>query len=114
MDLILKLVEIADSVLIGGGMAFTFLKAKGKEVGNSLVDDSMISDAKKILTHARNNSVRINLPVDVIAAESMDKPQSIQTVPVSEIPKNDLKKVNWFFIKCIVDHFTIVIIFKYI
>ena len=47
----------------------------------------MISDAKKILTHARNNSVRINLPVDVIAAESMDKPQSIQTVPVSEIPK---------------------------
>ena len=87
LDLILKLVEIADSVLIGGGMAFTFLKAKGKEVGNSLVDDSMIPDAKKILTHARNNSVRINLPVDVIAAESMDKPQSIQTVPVSEIPK---------------------------
>ncbi len=87
LDLILKLVEIADSVLIGGGMAFTFLKAKGKEVGNSLVDDSMIPDAKKILTHARNNFVRINLPVDVIAAESMDKPQSIQTVSVSKIPK---------------------------
>ena len=87
LDLILKLVEIADSVLIGGGMAFTFLKAKGKEIGNSLVDDSMIPDAKKILYHARNNSVKISLPIDVVVAETLDAPHSSQTVSVSEIPK---------------------------
>ena len=87
LDLILKLVQIADSIFIGGGMAFTFLKAKGKEVGNSLVDDSMIPDAKKILSHARINSVKIILPVDVIVSESMDTPHSRQTVSVSEIPK---------------------------
>ena len=87
LDLILKLVEIADSVLIGGGMAFTFLKAKGKEIGNSLVDDSMIPDAKKILYHARNNSVKISLPIDVVVAETLDAPHSSQTVSVSNIPK---------------------------
>jgi len=87
LNLILKLVEIADSVLIGGGMAFTFLKAKGKEIGNSLVDDSMIPDAKKILYHARNNSVKISLPIDVVVAETLDAPHSSQTVSVSEIPK---------------------------
>ena len=87
LNLILKLVEIADSVLIGGGMAFTFLKAKGKEIGSSLVDDSMIPDAKKILSYARNNSVKVELPVDVVVAESVDAPHSRQTVSVSEIPK---------------------------
>ena len=87
LDLILKLIQIADSILIGGGMAFTFLKAKGKEIGNSLVDESMIPYAKKILSSARINSVELKLPVDVIVSDSMDTPQSTQTVPVSEIPE---------------------------
>lgn len=88
LELILKLIQFADSILIGGGMAFTFLKAKGKEIGNSLVDESMIPGAKKILSSARNNSVGIRLPVDIVAAESLDNPHSTQTVPVSEIPGN--------------------------
>ena len=94
LDLILKLIQIADSILIGGGMAFTFLKAKGKEIGNSLVDESMIPDAKKILSSARINSVELKLPVDVIVSESMDTPHSRQTVSVSEIlvKENDVVK----------------------
>ncbi len=87
LELILKLIQIADTLLIGGGMAFTFLKAKGKEIGKSLVEESMISDAKKILSHARNNSVELKLPVDVVVAENMETPHSKQTVPISEIPK---------------------------
>jgi len=87
LDLIYQIIPKADSVLIGGGMAFTFLKAKGKEVGNSLVDKSMISEAKKILSQARNHSVKLVLPSDVIISEKLESPKEKLNVSVSEIPE---------------------------
>ena len=86
LDLIYHIIPRAESVLIGGGMAFTFLKAKGKGIGKSLVDDSMISDAKKILYEARNHSVKLVLPSDVIISENLDSPKNKLTVSVSNIP----------------------------
>ena len=72
----LKLIEnflnIANNIIIGGGMAFTFLKALGKDVGGSLVDDAMISTAKNIMSKARAEGVRIVLPVDVMCSQSLD------------------------------------------
>ena len=72
----LKLIEnflnIANNIIIGGGMAFTFLKALGKDVGGSLVDDAMISTAKNIMSKARAQGVRIVLPVDVMCSQSLD------------------------------------------
>ena len=72
----LKLIEnflnIANNIIIGGGMAFTFLKALGKNVGGSLVDDAMINTAKNIMSKARAEGVRIVLPVDVMCSQSLD------------------------------------------
>ena len=70
IDLINRFIQLADHIIIGGGMAFTFLKAKGKDVGKSLVDLSMISEAKKILANARGKT-NIIFPQDFICAKSM-------------------------------------------
>ena len=77
IDLINRFIQIADQILIGGGMAFTFLKAKGKDIGTSLIDPSMISEAKSILANARGKTNLI-FPKDFICAKSMnDKHGSI-------------------------------------
>ncbi len=72
----LKLIEnflnIANNVIIGGGMAFTFLKALGKNVGGSLVDDAMINTAKDIMSKAKEQGVRFVLPIDVMCSQSLD------------------------------------------
>jgi len=70
IDLINRFIQIADQIIIGGGMAFTFLKAKGKDIGKSLLDPSMISEAKKILANARGKTNLI-FPKDFICAKSM-------------------------------------------
>ena len=71
IDLINRFIQLADNIIIGGGMAFTFLKAKGKDVGKSLVDPSMISEAKKILANARGKT-NIIFPEDFICAKSIN------------------------------------------
>ena len=71
IDLINRFIQLADHIIIGGGMAFTFLKAKGKDVGKSLVDPGMISEAKKILANARGKT-NIIFPKDFICAKSMN------------------------------------------
>jgi phosphoglycerate kinase len=66
--LILKsLIQKADAVVIGGGMAFTFIKAKGGKIGKSLCEDDRISDAAGIMEEARKRGVRLLLPTDVLA-----------------------------------------------
>ena len=83
-----NLVPKVDKMIIGGGMAFTFLKALGIEVGNSLVEDDLIDEAKKIMDEAKELGVKFYLPVDVIAAEAFDSEAFAKAVPVQEIPKN--------------------------
>jgi phosphoglycerate kinase len=75
-----------DKVIIGGGMAFTFLKAKGLEIGNSLVENDMLDFAKGIEEHALSRGVKFYLPVDCVVAASREPGAETKIVPVQEIP----------------------------
>jgi phosphoglycerate kinase len=67
-----KLTDRVNRVLIGGAMAYTFLASKGVEVGNSLVEEDRVDDARKILGLAKRKGVEINLPVDHVVAPGLD------------------------------------------
>lgn len=79
-----------DKVIIGGGMAFTFLKAKGMEIGNSLVENDMLDFAKGIEEHALSRGVKFYLPVDCVVAASRELGAETKIVPVQEIP------IGWY------------------
>lgn len=81
-----NLITKVDKIIIGGGMAFTFLKALGYDVGNSLVEDELIADAQKIMQDAKKLGVKFYLPVDVIAAEAFDAEAFAKPTTVQEIP----------------------------
>ncbi|MDY6863051.1 MAG: phosphoglycerate kinase, partial [Thermodesulfobacteriota bacterium] len=72
---------------IGGGMAFTFLKAKGYEVGKSLVEEELLETAKKILNNAEENKVKYYLPVDCVVAEELSDEAVTKILPIQDIPK---------------------------
>jgi phosphoglycerate kinase len=76
-----------DKVIIGGGMAFTYLKALGFEVGNSLVEEEMLKFAKEIYEHAISRGVRFYLPVDCVVAASPNDGAETKIVTSQEIPK---------------------------
>ena len=78
-----NLLNIADKVLIGGGMANTFLKAQGLEIGTSLVEDDALPEAKRLLALAPDKLV---LPVDVLAAEQFAADAAYDAVAVDQIP----------------------------
>jgi phosphoglycerate kinase len=82
-----NLVPKVDKIIIGGGMAFTFLKALGHEVGNSLVEDDLIPEAIKIMEEAKELGVKFYLPVDVVAAEAFDAEAFAKPTTIQEIPK---------------------------
>ncbi len=75
-----------DKLIIGGGMAFTFLKSMGLNVGKSLVEDDLTKTAADILDAAKKKGVSVLLPVDCIAAEKMEATAKPQTVPADKIP----------------------------
>lgn len=77
-----------DKVIIGGGMAYTFYKALGYEVGNSLVEDGMLQTALEIRTHARERGIKFYLPVDCVVAQSQSPAAETKIVPMQEIPKD--------------------------
>ena len=82
-----NLVPKVDKIIIGGGMAFTFLKALGHEVGNSLVEEELIPEALKIMEQAKELGVKFYLPVDVIVAEAFDSEAIAKLVTIQEMPK---------------------------
>ena len=75
-----------DKLIIGGGMAFTFLKALGENIGNSLLEEELVEEAANILKKGRELGVKIYLPVDVVAAQTFSDDSPIKYVPVQEIP----------------------------
>ncbi|EOA2850417.1 phosphoglycerate kinase [Campylobacter jejuni] len=81
-----NLLPKVDKLIIGGGMAFTFLKALGYDIGNSLLEEELLEEANKILTKGRNLGVKIYLPVDVVAAPTCSQDAPMKFVPVQEIP----------------------------
>ncbi len=87
LQALVNLVEKVDKIIIGGGMAFTFLKAQGYEVGNSLVEDDLIEDAKKIIARARELDVKFYLPVDLVVAPEFSDEVPVKFLPIQEIPQ---------------------------
>lgn len=81
------LVGNVDKVLVGGGMAFTFIKAMGNEIGDSLVEDEMLDTAERIRKKLIENGVKFYLPVDCIIARNTEPGTVIKIVPTLEIPK---------------------------
>ena len=81
-----KLVDKVDKIIIGGGMAFTFLKAMGYEIGNSLVEDNLIDEANRIMTKAHEKKVKFYLPIDVVAAPEFSENTIVKYIPTQEIP----------------------------
>lgn len=90
LGLIQKFMEEADAILIGGGMAFTFLKARGVPVGGSLVDDKMINTAKQILRMARTQKVELVFPEDVVVAEEISESAATAISPINKISENQM------------------------
>ena len=76
-----------DKVLVGGGMAFTFIKAMGNEVGDSLVEAEMIETAQRIRKNLKAAGIKFYLPVDCVIAQSLEPGAETKIVPTLEIPK---------------------------
>ncbi|MCX2683278.1 phosphoglycerate kinase [Campylobacter sp. MIT 21-1685] len=83
-----NLLPKVDKLIIGGGMAFTFLKALGYDIGNSLLEEELLEEANKILVKGKNLGVKIYLPVDVAVATSCSQEAVMKFVPAQEIPRD--------------------------
>lgn len=81
-----QLLERVDILVLGGGMANTFLLAQGKPVGKSLAEHDRVDDARQILTAAEAKGVRVILPVDVIVAKEVTRGTEYKTLPADKIP----------------------------
>lgn len=88
LEVLQTLVSKVDIIIIGGGMAFTFLKAQGYSIGKSLVEDDLLETAKKILADAKEKNVRFLLPTDCVVADKFAADADQKTVPISEIPSD--------------------------
>lgn len=81
-----SLLEKVDKLIIGGGMVFTFLKARGLSVGSSLVEEDKLGLAKELESMAKDKNVKIILPTDVVVADKFDAEANTQVVSVESIP----------------------------
>jgi len=86
LGVITNLLEKVDSLIIGGGMAYTFLKAKGLEVGQSLLDAERVDFAREKIAAAESRGVKLLLPFDVVVADRIKDPGVCRVVPVDSIP----------------------------
>jgi triosephosphate isomerase len=87
IGVIRNLLDKVDTLLIGGGMAYTFLKAQGYEIGNSLLDADNLEVAKETLASAKEKGVALELPVDIVVAKSFSNDAESQIVPATAIPE---------------------------
>ncbi len=90
LNVISNLLEKCDTLIIGGGMAYTFLKAQGKEVGKSLVDDTKLDYCKEMMEKADKLGKKLLLPIDTVVSsgfpDPIDGPIEVKTVPSDAIP----------------------------
>jgi len=86
LEALINLLPKVDKVFIGGGMAFTFLKQMGYDIGASLVEDDLLEDAQHIMNEAKKLGVKFYLPVDVVAAEKFSADSVIKITTTQEIP----------------------------
>ncbi len=86
IGVIRNLIQKVDNIIIGGGMAYTFVKAQGGKIGDSLCEDDQMDLALAILEEAKANNTRIHLPVDTVVATHFDNDAERQIVPIGAIP----------------------------
>ncbi len=86
LQALINLLPKVDKMIIGGGMAFTFLKALGYNVGNSLVEEDLIEEAKNIMQKAKELGVKFYLPVDIVVADKFSEDSVVKYVTYQEIP----------------------------
>jgi phosphoglycerate kinase len=88
LEVLKNLILRVDKMIIGGGMAFTFLKSLGMKVGKSLVEDELLKTAQEILETGKQKGVRVYLPTDCVAADKMDPAAQTKIVAVEKIPQD--------------------------
>jgi phosphoglycerate kinase len=86
ITIIERLLDKVDNLIVGGGMAFTFVKAQGGQVGGSLVEDDYLDVARKIMSEAKTKGVNIYVPTDAVIADTFSNEANRKTVPSNEIP----------------------------
>ncbi len=87
ITIIENILDKIDHMIIGGGMTFTFIKALGGNIGDSLVEDDKLSLALEILQKAKDKNVQVHLPVDIVAADAFSADANIQIVDAYNIPQ---------------------------
>ena len=85
IPVIQSLAKVADAFLIGGGMAFTFLKAEGKKIGKSLCDNDMLDTCKEIMVDLKKSGVNYHLPTDCIAVTKVDPNEIGEVCSIDEL-----------------------------
>ena len=86
MDVINNLLEKVDTLIVGGGMAFTFFKAQGMEIGKSLLEAEKLDLAKELLEKVKSSKLKFLLPIDVVVADEFKNDTPASTVEVDKIP----------------------------
>ncbi|HQI25317.1 MAG TPA: phosphoglycerate kinase, partial [Smithella sp.] len=85
LEALLNLIQRVDKMIIGGGMAFTFLKAQGFEIGKSIFEEPLMEKALEILKKAKELGVKLYLPIDCVIAEDKNAAAETKIVPIQEI-----------------------------
>jgi phosphoglycerate kinase len=88
IDVIKNLFEKVDALIIGGGMVYTFFKAKGWEIGTSLLEEDKIGLAKELMEESEKKNIPLHLPVDNVIADAFDNDARTKTVAAGQIPEN--------------------------
>ncbi len=86
IEIINNLLDKVDNLIIGGGMMFTFIKAMGGQVGNSLIEDELMETALKAVEKAKSLGVNLLIPTDAVAADKFDNEAEQKVVPSNQIP----------------------------
>lgn len=87
ITIIENILDKVDHLIVGGGMAFTFVKAQGGQIGNSLVEDDKMDLALSILKQAKQKNVEIHLPVDAVIADAFSENGNTKESPIDKIPE---------------------------
>lgn len=94
ITIIENILDKIDHLIIGGGMAFTFIKAKGGKIGDSLVEDDKLQVALDVIEKAKEKNVKIHLPIDVLAANAFSNEAKTQIFKSDEIPEGRMGMDN--------------------
>lgn len=86
IDVLKNLVDKVDNLIVGGGMAYTFIKALGGKIGNSLCENDKVDMAKEVMQVCKEKNVNFILPVDTLCSDAFDNNANRKTVPTMEIP----------------------------